>query len=142
MGYQSVKDHISKMLKAKGFIESKEVFSFEEGSDQSTNKKFMLEREEIDLQAEGTEYLAYIVRPRFLYKLTLGFKIAAQSQIMDYDISQNLVDTIIAYLNNPANYSSAMVKMKTTNLTTHLVDEHLEVLIQLEVLDDITLTTS
>ena len=142
MGYQSVKDHISKMLKTKGFVESKEVFSFEEGSDQSTHKKFTLEREEIDMDAEGTEYIVNLVRPLFLYKLTLGFKISAQSQIMDYDISQNIVDTVIAYLNNPANYNTVLVKMKTSNLKTQLVDEHLEVVIQLEVLDDITLTTS
>lgn len=142
MGYQSVKDHITKMLKTKGFVESKEVFSFEESSDQVTNKKFLIEREEIDLNAEGTEYLAYIVRPLFRYKLTLGFKISVQSQILDYDVSQILIDTIIAYLNNPANYSSAMVKMKTGNVKTQLVDEHLEATIQLEVLDDITLTTS
>ena len=140
MAYQTVKDHIAKMLKAKGFIESKEVFSFDEASDQSTHKKFRIQRDTIDMDAEGTEYLATLVRPLFNYTVSLGFKLAAQQQTLDYDVAQNQVDLLIAYMNNPANYSSAMVKMKTTTVTIAQVDEHLEVEIKLEVLDDITLT--
>lgn len=140
MGYQAVKEGISKMLKAKGFIESKAVFDFEQETDQSINKKFLIQRPNISLDGEGTEYLATLVRPNFGYKLMLGFKLAEQTPVLDYDVSQILIDVLIAYFNNPVNYTGFCVRMKTKTVETREVDEHLEIEIALEVIDDITLT--
>jgi hypothetical protein len=140
MGYQTIKEGIGKMMKAKGFMDSPAIFTFEEETDQNLNKKFRLERDEIDLQAEGVEYLATLVRPVFNYTLTLGFKLAAERQGLDYDVSQNLVDTILAYFCNPVNYTTYCIKIKVKHVISRLVDEHLEVEFKLEVLDDITLT--
>lgn len=140
MAYNSIKDGIAKMLKAKGFTESPDIFTFEEGSDQSTDKKFRIERPNVSTDGEGVEFLQTLVRPVFTYKVVLGFKLSEQSEIIDYDVAQILLDTIIAYFNNPANYTSFCIKMKTRSIDSQLVDDHLETEVILEVLDDITLT--
>lgn len=140
MGYQAIKDGISKMLKAKGFVESDQAFSFDESSDQSTHKKFMIERPAVSLEAEGVEFLATLVRPVSDFKITLGFKLSEKSVQMDYDVAQILIDTLIAYFNNPVNYTAYCIKMKIRSLETRRVDDHLEAEISLEVVDDITLS--
>lgn len=139
MGYQSIKDGISKMLKAKGFVESDEVFDFEEGSDESTDRKFRVERPTFTTDGEGSLFLQTIVRPLFSYRVVLGFKVSPQRQTVDYDVSQIAVDQIIAYFNNPTNYQSFCIKMRTVGGETRLVDEHIEAEINLEVLDDVAL---
>jgi hypothetical protein len=139
MGYQDIKGGIAKMLVAKGFAESGQVFNFKDESDASISKKFRIERPEVDLEAEGVEFLNDIVRPVFIFNVALGFKIGTEKQTFDYDVSQNLIDTIIAYFNHPTNYTTFCIKMKTTKITTELIDDHLEALIRLEVLDNITL---
>ena len=139
MGYQTIKDGIGKMLVAKGFIESNSVFDFEQESDQSTDKKFQVQRPVIDCEADGVVFLQTIVRPKFEYRVMLGFKLADNRQQIDYDVSQNLLDTVVAYFNNPTNYQAFCIMMKTRRVETRLVDEHLEAEITLEVTDDITL---
>lgn len=139
MAYQTIKEGIAKMLKAKGFLESKDPFTFEEGSDQSTHKRFRIERPLVDCEADGVEFLSMLVRPVFGYRVTLGFKLADQTAIVDYDVAQILIDNIVAYLNNKTNYETICIKIKTRTVETRLVDEHLEAEINLEVIDDITL---
>lgn len=140
MGYQAVKDGIAKLLKVKGFVESNNVFSFEQESDQSTMKKFRIERDEIDFTADGVEFLNTLVRPKFSYKVALGFKLAEQKERMDYDIAQIAVDQLIAYMNNPPNYTAFCIKLEMRTVKSVQVDDHLEVEIKMEVLDDITLS--
>ena len=139
MGYQTIKEGIGKMLLAKGFYESGDVFNFKDESDQNVDKKFRVQRPEIDAEGEGVEFLQTLVRPIFTYKIFLGFKISVSKQTFDYDVSQNLLDVVIAYFNNPTNYTSYCIMMKTKKIKTDLVDDHLEVEIDLEVIDDITL---
>jgi len=140
MGYQTIRDGIATMLIAKNFTESQDVFDFASESDQSISKKFRIQRPEVSLEGPGTEYIATLVRPISTYTIALGFKLTPARARFDYDVSQNLIDTIIAYLNNPTNYSSYCISIKTKKLETALVDDHLETTIQLEVLDDINLS--
>lgn len=139
MGYQDIKTGITKMLISKGFAESGQVFDFKDSSDASTNKKFRISRPEIDLEAEGVEFLNNLVRPVFQYNIALGFKISSEKQTFDYDVSQNLIDTVIAYFSNPVNYTSFCIKLKIKKVSTALVDDHLEASLDVEVLDNITL---
>lgn len=139
MGYQAIKGRIAKMLATKGFTESDQVFDFEQASDQSTDKKFQIQRPLVDCEADGVEFLQTLIRPVFEYRVALGFKLSAEKQRIDYDVSQNLLDTVIAYFNNPANWGTDVIKMKTKRVETRQVDEHLEAEITLEVIDDITL---
>lgn len=139
MGYQAIKDGISKMLVTKGFMESSSVFDFEQESDQSIDKKFQVQRPTIDTAADGVVFLQTLVRPLFEYRVVLGFKLSSERQQLDYDVSQNLLDTIVAYFNNPTNYGSYCIIMRTRRVETRLVDDHLEAEITLEVQDDIAL---
>ena len=139
MGYQAIKDGIGKMLVAKGFAESSSVFDFEQESDQSIDKKFQIQRLTIDTEAEGVVFLQTIVRPKFDYLVRLGFKLSEEKQQLDYDVSQNILDTVVAYFNNPTNYGSFCILMKTRRVESRLVDGHLEAEVNLEVQDDITL---
>lgn len=139
MAYQDIKIGISKMLISKGFADSGQVFNFKDETDASVSKKFRIERREIDFDAEGVEFLNNLVRPVFRFTIALGFKIGTEKQTFDYDVSQNLIDTLIAYFNNPVNYTSFCIKMKTRKISTEVVEDHLEALIDIEVLDNITL---
>lgn len=139
MGYQTIKDGIGTMLRAKGFNESSDVFNFSSESDQSTHKRYRVTRNEFAIEGAGTEYISVLVRPKFTFTLALGFKISAERALFDYDVAQNLIDTVIAYFNNPASYSGYAIMMKTTKGGLEMVKDHMEALITLEVHDDIAL---
>lgn len=139
MGYQTIKDGIGKMLAAKGFTESNEVFSFDAESDQSIQKKYRVERPEIDFAGDEVQFLQTLVRPRFEYRVSLGFKLSAEKQRFDYDVAQNLVDVIIAYFCNPVNYTAYAIKIEPRSIKSDELDGRLEVEILLTVIDDITL---
>ena len=139
MGYQTIKDGIRAMLISKEFVESEDPFSFEGEGDQ-TDRKFRIERAEVDLEADGTEFLINLIRHVSRFKLVLCFRLASEQRIGDYDVSQNVVDVLLSYFNNPTNYQSYAIKMKTNRVKTTLNEDRMEAEIDLEVLDDITLT--
>lgn len=142
LAYTTHKNGIVKLFIQKGFVESKQVFNFNEASDASTNKKFLFLRPEIDLEGDGVEFLNDIVRPVFKYKIVMGFKISPEKQTFDYEVAQDIIDTVIAYLSNPTNYIGFCIKLKIKTISIDEVDEHLEAVTDIEVLDNITLTSS
>lgn len=137
--YSNHKDGIAKLLVTKGFNESKSQFTFDEESDQSFDKKFIIIRPEINTEGDGAEYLQDRLRPRFSYKVILGFKLTQNKGTFDYEVAQNLIDSILAYLNNPANYTDFCIKLHVISVSEEKVDNHLESTLSIDIIDDLLL---
>lgn len=137
MGYTAHKDGIAKLLIAKGFTQSKNIFDFKNESDQSIKKKFRITRPEIDTEGENAEFLQDRTRPEFTYSVVIGFELGQQKQTFDYEVAHNLVDTIFAHLNNPVNYTSFCIKLHVTAMTETEIDNYLEVTLTMVILDDL-----
>lgn len=138
MSYQTVKEGLVKVLMKQGFTEGQDVFSFDDESDQSINRKYRLDRSEIGF--DNAEYLNGLLRPEATYTLGLAFKMSNEKPRFDYDVAQNVTDALTAYIANPANFVAFCTILKINGIKSEAKDGFLEVTFALRITDDLTLT--
>lgn len=140
MGYRAHKEGIKTILQKQGYIESPQVFDFKEDSDTGLNRRFLFERTDVEFSGDGVEFLIDIVRPINRYQIKIGFKLSPSAPRSDYDVSQQQLDVLISCLCNPVNYSSFCIKLQPIKISTVQVEDHIETVMAVEILDNITLT--
>ena len=119
MAYDTIKTGIVGRLKGLGLTESTEAFDFENASSREYGLTFILNCLSGAMDEESSETIIDRFYDFQEWELKIAFKKSAQSDVINKDNAHRKKDTILADIDDPANWSSfaRILKYKSWELT-------------------------
>lgn len=107
MSYQTIKNYLSRMMKANGFFEAKKKFSFENEGENFDNY-FIIENPKTELGEGSTLTTRFF--PTRTFSIKIAKRISETGIQFDYDSLQAKLDAIVQDVHNPDNFRSDNIK--------------------------------
>jgi hypothetical protein len=135
MAFDTVKDGLVGLLKALGYAESKEAIDFKNASPNEYGNTFILKALSGELSKETLVNRIYDIQE---WQVQIAFEKSSQDDVICGEIIHRKKDTILPYLDNPANWTSFVRTCKYKSWNVLEFPNYLVLDIRLRIVDTYT----
>ena len=104
--YDTLKNGIVARLKSLGYIESKDVFDFDDASQHTYNKEFILTCESGEMDEEQSETMVGRFYDVQQWGILIAFNKSEHNDVINRDMLHREKDAILKDIDNPTNWES------------------------------------